>query len=80
MSISAVVQAVLKMSGKKQNDLIGVLGVGTKQSLSNKFSHERWYANDLAKVAEVCGCKLAFVLPDGQKIVISADDKKDLDE
>ena len=70
MSISAKVKALISMLEKKQIDLIPVLGMSSKQSLSNKFSNGRWSADDLARVAEFCGCKLAFVLPDGQQIVI----------
>jgi len=70
MSISSKVKALLSIKDKKQSDLIQILGVGSKQSLSNKFAHDRWSANDLVAVADYCGCKLAFVLPDGQQILI----------
>lgn len=73
MSVSAKVKAILNISGKKQNDLVEVFGMSSKQSLSNKFSNERWSADDLAKVAEFCGCKLAFVLPDGTQISIDSE-------
>lgn len=45
-----------------------VLKMGSKQSLSNKFVNERWSAEDLVTIADYCGVKLAFVLPDGQNI------------
>lgn len=70
MSVSAMIKALLSMREKKQSELISLLGMSSKQSLSNKFSNGRWSADDLAKVAEFCGCKLAFVMPDGQQIVI----------
>ena len=77
MSISSKVKALLSIRDKKQSDLIQILGVGSKQSLSNKFTHDRWSAADLAAVAELCDCKLAFVLPDGQQIIIDdAGEKK----
>lgn len=72
MSVTAKVKAMLTLCGKKQLDLMDVLEMSSKQSLSNKFSNERWSGEDLARVAEFCGCKLAFVLPDGQQIVIDA--------
>ena len=56
---------------------MGVLDISSKQSLSNKFTHERWSADDLAKIAKLCGCKLAFVLPNGERIVIDADESAD---
>lgn len=70
MSISSKVKALISMQEKKQVDLMPVLEMSSKQSLSNKFSNGRWSADDLARVAEFCGCKLAFILPDGQQIVI----------
>ena len=75
MEISKKIKSLLMETNKKQSDLMGVLDMGSKQSLSNKFTHERWSADDLVKIAEFCGCKLAFVLPNGERIVLdSADD------
>lgn len=75
MAISKKIKSLLMETNKKQSDLMGVLDMGSKQSLSNKFTHERWSADDLVKIAEFCGCKLAFVLPNGERIVLdSADD------
>lgn len=73
MSITKKIKALLALTGKKQTDLIGSLGMSSKQSLSNKFSNERWSAEDLVKVADECGCMVAFILPDGQ--VLPLDDK-----
>ncbi len=70
MSVSKNVKALLAISEKKQADLMEPLNMGSKQSLSNKFSNERWTANDLIAVAQFCGSKLAFVLPNGQQIII----------
>lgn len=68
MGISKKIKTLLIETDKKQSDLIDVLEMSSKQSLSNKFSNERWSAEDLVKIADYCGVKLAFVLPDGQKI------------
>lgn len=73
MSVTKKIKALLALTGKKQTDLIGSLGMSSKQSLSNKFSNERWSAEDLVKVADECGCMVAFILPDGQ--VLPLDDK-----
>lgn len=53
--------------------------MSSKQSLSNKFTNERWSADDLVKIADFCGCKLAFVLQDGKQIVIDNDTDKETD-
>ena len=74
MSISASIKALLSVKGFKQNDLIAPLKVKGEfptQSLSNKFRGERWSASDLVTIAEFTGCKLAFVLPDGERVLIS---------
>ena len=73
VSISASIKALLNLRGLKQADLMEVLKVGSKQALSNKFVGGRWSAADLVAVADACGAKLAFVLPDGERVLISAD-------
>lgn len=70
MSTSKKIKAMLELSDKKQAELMDVLGMSSKQSLSNKFSNERWSAGDLIAIAEFCGCKVAFVLPDGTQLVL----------
>ncbi len=72
MSASKEIKALLSLVGKKQSDLMDILGMSSKQSLSNKVKNERWSANDLVAIAKFCGCKLAFVLPDGQLLVIDS--------
>ena len=74
MGVTASIKALLSLRGRKQSDLLGPLGMSSKQSLSNKFSNERWSAADLVQVAETCGCKVAFLLPDGQQIVIAGEE------
>ena len=73
MTVSNQVRALLNMTGKKQIELKDILGMGSKQSLNNKFSMDRWSADDLIKVAEFTGCKLAFILPDGERIILDQD-------
>ena len=75
MAISKQIKSLLAQTETKQSDLLDVLKIGSKQSLSNKFTHERWSADDLAKIAEFCGCKLAFLLPDGERIIIDPKDE-----
>lgn len=74
LAISKKIKALLAEADRKQVDLLEVLGMSSKQSLSNKFTNERWSADDLVKIAEFCGCKLAFVLPNGERIVIDSDE------
>lgn len=82
MSVTSSIKALLGMTGKKQNDLMEPLGMRSKQSLSNKVTNGRWSADDLTVIADLCGCDLAFVLQNGQYIIIESnpDVKKGPDE
>ena len=73
VSASTAVKALLHKTKTKQGRLVGVLDAKSAQALSNKFRLGRWSASDLAKVAEFTGAKLAFILPDGEQVVIAAD-------
>ena len=77
MSISAKVKALLNLQGKKQADLITVLEMGSRQALSNKFSNERWSGEDLIRVAEFTGCQLAFLLPNGERIILEPEQRNE---
>lgn len=68
MDISSKVKAVLSLTGTKQIDLMEPLEMKSRQSLGNKFSNNRWSAEDLVIVAEYVGADIAFILPNGQKI------------
>lgn len=72
MSVSDKVKAVLSLSGKKQMELAECFGM-SKQVMSNKMARDSWSAKDLARVADFTGCKIGFILPDGQHILVDAD-------
>ena len=73
MSITQKVRALLTLTGKMQNDLIVPLDMSSKQSLYNKFTKDRWTGRDLIAVAEATGCKLAFILPNGDQLTLDSD-------
>ena len=73
MGITNSIRALLNITGMKQCDLLPVFNLANVQSLSNKFREERWSASDLVKIADATGCKLCFVFPDGERIVLSSD-------
>ncbi len=77
MSISANIKALLALSGMKQSDLLQPLSMSSRQSQSNKFTNERWSAQDLVDISDLCGCKLAFIMPNGQHIIVSNESKKE---
>ena len=68
MDISSKIKAVLSLTGIKQINLMEPLKMKSPQSLGNKFSNNRWSAEDLVTVAEYVGADIAFILPDGTKI------------
>ena len=78
MSVSDKIKGLLALRGKKQIELAEAFHM-SKQTMGNKMNRGSWSARDLAKVAEFCGCKLAFVMPDGQQIFIDADEEKATD-
>lgn len=69
------IKALLAMSGKKQIDLAKEFGL-TPQSMNNKMSLNRYNAEDLIKIAQFTGCKIGFLLPDGQHIFLDAEDMR----
>ena len=76
MAVSDKVKCLLAVSGKRQIDLAAYFGM-SKQTMSNKMSRDSWSAKDLARVAEFCGCRVGFLLPDGQHIFVEAEGKAD---
>lgn len=76
MTVSSKVKSVLAYYGKRQIDLAEYFGM-TKQTMGNKMNRDSWSAKDLAKVAEYVGCKVAFILPDGQQIFIDPPEDKE---
>ena len=76
MSISANIKALLALRGLKQSDLLQPLNMSSRQSVSNKFTIERWAAQDLVDISRLCGCKLAFIMPNGQQIIVENEPQK----
>lgn len=76
MGISANIKALLALSNLKLSDLLQPLNMSSRQSLSNKITNERWSAQDLVDIANLCDCKLAFIMPDGQHIFITSEGKE----
>lgn len=71
--VSDKVRAILALAGKRNIDLAELYGV-TKQSMNNKLAHNRFSADDLIRIATFTGCRVAFVLPDGQHIFLEPED------
>ena len=55
-----------------QSALAKAWGVSTP-AINNKFYRNSWSAEDLMKVAEITGGKLALIYPDGQQLLFLAE-------
>ncbi len=66
MEVSDAVMHALRVSGKKQADLVDILKVSSPQAANKKVRESRWTAEDLIKVAEMAGGKILFQMPDGE--------------
>ena len=69
--VSPFVIDLLNKRNLKQKSLIGVIGCKSLKSVNTKFRLDRWTASDLIKVADVCGARLAFILPGGGRIYLT---------
>lgn len=76
MAVADKIKALLKLQGKRTEDLAEALGLASKQALYNKFNRDSFTASDLIKAAEFLECDLSFENKDGQKITLTVDDVK----
>ena len=76
MSVSDSVRMALNKGSKSQTDLSKFWGTSL-QVISNKIRLERWTGEELARIAEYTGGKLAFVYPEGTQIMINGREDAD---
>ena len=75
MTTSSRVKALLELTETEQGSFAAAFGMTTPQAMNNKLRRDSWSAKDLAKAAEICGAKLAFVLPDGSQLILAPDEE-----
>lgn len=75
MTVANTVKALLHLKGKRQIDLAEHFEM-KPQSMTNKMARNSFSAEDLIKIAEFTGCKVAFVLDDGQMLYLESDNEK----
>ena len=73
VSVASAIRMAMVKKGLNQASYAKACGI-TTASINNKFYRDTWTADDLLKVAETTGGKLAFVYPDGQQILILPDE------
>ena len=73
MSVSNTVRMAISGKGMNQASLAKAWGVSSA-AIGNKFYRDSWSAEDLMKVAEITGGKLALIYPDGQQLLFLAEE------
>lgn len=71
------VKALLSLKDKKQGDLLDLLDMSSKQTLSNKFSLNRFTIQNLIKICDYLGCEIDIKDKSNGKTLIVFD-KEDL--
>lgn len=79
MSASDAVRMAIAKAGIKQTELSKIWGT-SPQAIYNKLNLERWTARDLAQIAKITGGRLAFIYPDGQEILIQAQEAEEAEK
>lgn len=75
MTTSSRVKALLELTETDQSTFAAAFGMTTPQAMNNKLRRDSWSAKDLAKAATICGAQLAFLLPDGSRLIISPEEE-----
>lgn len=67
--VTRTVKAAATIAGLNRVQLAQALGLATPQALSNKYTRGSFNAQDLIKIANACGYRLAFVGDDGRAVI-----------
>lgn len=70
VDVSSKIKSLLAARGKKQTDLVSVLGVSSRQVISNKFCRNSWTAAELIKICDYLGCEI-FIDNNGDRISLN---------
>lgn len=69
--ISNKIKSLLASKGRKQIELVSVLGLSSRQALANKFSRNAWSAEDLIKVCDYLECTIYIDDDNGDRITLN---------
>lgn len=67
--ITPIIKAAVQLAGLSRADLAQALGLSTPQALSNKYNRGSFTAQDLTRIAQACGVRLAFVDDTGRAVL-----------
>lgn len=74
-NLSNEIKSLLIVQGLKQSDLTNILGMSSRQSVTNKFSTNSWSVDDLVKVVNFLDGKL-IIKVDNREIEITKEHVK----
>ena len=66
--ITPIIKAAVQLAGLSRADLAQALGLSTPQALSNKYNRGSFTAQDLTRIAQAGGVRLAFVVDTGRAV------------
>lgn len=68
------IKMLLQYRNAKQSDLIEVLGLSSKQAVTNKFSLDRFTIQDIIKICESQNCHIEIIDNETNKSIITLDE------
>lgn len=73
--IRSDIKMLLSVRDVKQQDLIPVLEMSSKQAVNNKFAKNTFSANELCKIVHFLGGRLVVKFDDGREFEIRGDEE-----
>ena len=67
--ITPIIKAAVQLAGLSRADLAQALGLSTPPALTNKYNRGSLTAQDLTRIAQACGVRLAFVDDAGRAVL-----------
>lgn len=65
-----IVKALASLACLNRQQLADGFGLARTQAVSNKYVRDSWSAQDLVRIADVAGYRLAFINANGQPVLI----------
>ncbi|WP_417140215.1 helix-turn-helix domain-containing protein [Ruminococcus sp.] len=67
--ITPTIKAAAQLAGLSRADLAQACGLARPQAISNKYNRDSFTAQDLTRIAQACGVRLAFVDDAGRAVL-----------
>ena len=69
MMLTPTIKGLIALNGYTRQQVAAALGLALAQGVTNKYARDSFSGQDLIKIANLCGCRLAFVDDKGQAIL-----------